>query len=125
MHELSIAESVLQAVRAEVKQRPGSVPRKVGLRIGQMAAVDEDALRFAFEALTRDTELESLELGIEICPLRCRCPQCGNEFVVQNYESQCVRCGNTETQCVGGDELDLAYVEVEENEPSAAAAKSS
>ena len=125
MHEMGIAYSVLAAVRTEAKRRPGQTPCKVGVRIGELAALDPEALRFCFEAITRDTELQSLELEIEICPFRFRCLACGHEFVVQNYDSQCPQCADMKTECIGGQELDLAYLEVEDHEPSAAGTKNS
>jgi hydrogenase nickel incorporation protein HypA/HybF len=103
---------------------PGAYPCKVGVRIGEMAAIDQDALRFCFEAIIIGTDLESLELGIEVCPRRHRCQLCGREFIVRDYDSRCPQCASLETTCISGDELELAYLEVEEYGPSAVAAKS-
>lgn len=119
MHEMGIANSVLLAVRTEAARYPGSVPCKVGVRIGELAAIDADALRFCFDALIKDTDMESLTLEIEICPRRHRCRACGHEFIVRDYESRCPCGSECESECIGGDELDLAYIEVEEHEASA------
>ena len=124
MHEQGIANSVLEAVRTEMGLHPGTYPCKVGVRIGEMAAVDPESLRFCFEAIVRETDLESLELGIEFCPRRHRCLLCGNEFVVHDYDSHCPRCATLETTCISGDELELAYLEVEEYGSSTAGKKS-
>ena len=123
MHEMGIANSVLEAVRTEVALHPGTYPCKVGVRIGEMAAIDQDALRFCFEAIIQDTDLASLELAIEFCPRRHRCQVCGREFVVRDYDSRCPQCASLETTCTSGDELELAYLEVEEYEPSTVGAK--
>ena len=125
MHELGIANSVLEAVRVEMGLHPGTYPCKVGVRIGEMAAIDQEALRFCFEAIIQDTDLASLELGIEVCPRRHRCQVCGRDFVVRDYDSRCPQCASLETTCISGDELELAYLEVEEYGPSAVGAKSS
>ena len=125
MHEMGIANSVLTAVRAEAARYPGCVPQKVGLRIGELVAIDADALRFCFEALIKDTDLESLALEIEISPRRHRCRSCGQEFIVRNYEWRCSCGSQIESECISGDELDLAYIEVEDHEPSGVGEKSS
>jgi hydrogenase nickel incorporation protein HypA/HybF len=125
MHEMGIANSVLDAVRTEMTRYPGSYPCKVGVRIGEMAAIDQDALRFCFEAMVLETDLASLELGIEVCPRRHRCQVCAREFVVRDYDSRCPQCASLETACISGDELELAYLEVEEYEPGTVGAKSS
>ena len=125
MHEVNIAEAVLKAVQTEAMRHPGSLPRKVGVRVGELAAVDPEALRFCFEAIIRGTDLESLLLEVEVCPLRHRCQNCGQEFVVRDYDFSCPQCGREGGVCISGDELDLAYLEVEEYEPSAAGTESS
>jgi len=114
MHELGIANSVLQAVEKEVARHAGTRPCKVGLRIGELAAVDQDSLRFCFEAITRGTELESLQLEIELCPRRHRCGICAREFTIEDYNFRCPQCASLETECISGDELELAFLEVEE-----------
>jgi hydrogenase nickel incorporation protein HypA/HybF len=124
MHELSIAQSVLAAVRAEAGRRPGARVCKVGLRVGELAGLDPESLRFGFEVLVRETDFAGLQLEIEKCPRRQRCPQCGNEFVVRDYQITCPGCGAVRTECIGGDELEIAYLEIEaealkaENSPS-------
>jgi hydrogenase nickel incorporation protein HypA/HybF len=115
MHEMGIANSVLEAVRGEAARHPGSYPCRVGVRIGELAAVDPSALEFCFDALTRETDLESLHLEIEICPRRHRCLDCAAEFDVKGYDFECPRCRSLRSECLSGDELELAYLEVEEN----------
>ena len=124
MHEMGIANSVLDAVRAEMSRYPGSYPCKVGIRIGEMAAIDQDALRFCFEAMILETDMASLELAIEFCPRRHHCLECENEFVVHDYDSSCPQCKSLATKCISGDELGLAYLEVEEYGASTVGAKS-
>jgi hydrogenase nickel incorporation protein HypA/HybF len=119
MHELGIAQSVLEGVKAEAAKR-SSKPVKVGLRIGELSAIDPDALRFSFEALIAETELQRLELEIQVCPRRHRCLECGTEFDVKDFIFDCPQCGTNQSECIGGDELQLAYVELEEYEPSTA-----
>ena len=121
---MGIANSVLEAVRTEMGLHPGTYPCKVGVRIGEMAAIDQDALRFCFEAIIQETDLASLELGIELCPRRHRCQVCGDDFIVRDYDSRCPQCATFETTCISGDELELAYLEVEEYGASTAGAKS-
>ncbi len=114
MHELGIANSVLEAVKKETARHPGTRPCKVGIRVGELAAIDQESLRFCFEAITRETEYESLGLDIEVCPRRHRCSNCGHEFVVVEYNFRCPRCASLETVHMSGDELELAFLEVEE-----------
>jgi hydrogenase nickel incorporation protein HypA/HybF len=122
MHEMAIASSVLEAVRSEARRFPGAHICKVGVRIGELAGVDPDAMSFCFEALVRDTELEPLALAIEYCPRRHRCRTCGCPFLVAGEDSLCPACGASESEFIGGDELELAYLEVDEDGARAAGA---
>jgi len=125
MHEMGIANSILDGVAAELRRRPGSRALKVGVRVGELAGVDPDALSFAFQALTLDTPLAGLTLDIEYRAPRSRCRDCGREFEVRNFELMCPGCGGTNAECISGDEMEFAYLEVEEDEPCAAGRKSS
>jgi hydrogenase nickel incorporation protein HypA/HybF len=120
LHELSIAQSVIEAVQAEAARHPGSKPLRVGVRIGELAAVDPDALQFGFEALTRETQLDGLQLEIQFCPRRHGCLDCGSEFDVKDFDFRCPKCQSTRNECVSGDQLEMAYLDLEEHEPSPA-----
>ena len=70
MHEIGSAASVLDVVRKEVAARPGTRAIIVGLRIGDLAGVDPESLRFGFDALVKDSDLDPLELQVEYLPSR-------------------------------------------------------
>jgi len=120
MHEIGIANSILEAVREEMKLHADGIARRVSVRIGELAAVDPDALRFSFEVMTRGTELESLELEIELRPRVHYCQRCDFEFAVKEFACRCPLCGNEQTQCTGGQELELAHLELEVHAASSA-----
>ena len=120
MHELGIANSILEATLSEMELYVTARPIQVTVRIGVLAAVDPDALQFCFDALTRDTEFSALKLKIEICPRKHRCPACGAEFTVENYDFRCASCGEANTEFISGDQLELVSLEMEGYESSAA-----
>ena len=113
MHELSIADAILDAVRKEAENHPGAHIAKVGVRIGALSGVVPDALSFGFECLVKGTDLEPLALVIEPVPRRQRCPSCESVFEVREDNLACPQCGSRDTLFAGGDEMDLAYLEVE------------
>ena len=113
MHELSIAESILDAVRQELTRHPGGRPIRAGLRIGELSGVDADSLSFCFEAVVKGTEWETLQLDIRACLQRRLCEECANEFAVVDYDAICPKCSSDKTKLISGDELDFDYLEVE------------
>ncbi len=110
---MSIAASVLEAVRKESARRAARV-LAVGVKIGPLAGVDAESLRFCFDALVLGTELAPLALEIEALPWRNRCRRCGLAFAVEEYRTACPECGSGETDFAGGNELEFAYMEIEE-----------
>jgi hydrogenase nickel incorporation protein HypA/HybF len=114
MHELGIAQAILDRVAVEVKRHPGTRPIAVGVLIGEVSGVDNEALAFGFEALVKDTEWERLMLKIESRSRLHRCPACAREFHVTRFDTACPDCGNAATVMLNGDELDIAYIEVED-----------
>ena len=114
MHEMAIATSVLEAAESEVLRHPGARLIKVGVRIGEWSGVEPESLRFCFECLVAGEEPSPPALEIEVCPRHNRCPACGGEFRVENYNTSCPACGNIDTRAVCGDELELAFLELEE-----------
>jgi hydrogenase nickel incorporation protein HypA/HybF len=113
MHELGIATSILECVQAEAQRHPDGRITKVGVKIGELSGVDRDALQFGFEVLVKDTEWEPLVLDLEYIPRVQRCSKCAYEFRMADFDPHCPLCGESSTQCISGEELDIAYMEVD------------
>lgn len=114
MHELSIAAAILDQLEDELAKRPGSKFTKVGLRIGDLAGIDRDCLTFGFESLVKDTHWEPLAVEIETIRRRQRCPKCGHEFEAEHWATACPKCEEVATVTIAGEELQIAYIEVDE-----------
>ncbi len=116
MHELALAESIVDAVRTELERYPGAIPIRVGVRIGVMAAVDLDALRFGFDIAVRESGFPRLRLDARIIPGQVTCLACGVETPAESTVFDCPRCGSAQTMLSGSDELDLDALEVERDD---------
>jgi hydrogenase nickel incorporation protein HypA/HybF len=113
MHELALAESILDAVGRELEAYPGAVPIRVGLKVGALAAVDVDALRFCFEIALRGSAWPRLKLDAKVVPGEVHCLACGYRMSSESTVLDCERCGSAQTVMHGSDELDLTCLEVE------------
>ena len=58
MHEMGIANSILEAAQREAQLYPAQRPARVGVVIGEYAGVDTESLRFCFETLANGLELD-------------------------------------------------------------------
>jgi Zn finger protein HypA/HybF involved in hydrogenase expression len=56
MHEMGIANSILEAADAEALRYPGHRAAKIGVVIGEYAGVDTESLKFCFEVLAKERE---------------------------------------------------------------------
>jgi len=113
MHELAIAETIYRTVREAMDHEGYRTVHRVGLRIGALTDVVPESLNFGFDAITRGTRLESTRLEIESVPIRGQCNGCGEEFAVERFEFVCPRCGGRDNRLAQGDELEIAYLEVD------------
>jgi hydrogenase nickel incorporation protein HypA/HybF len=113
VHELGIAQSIVDSVSEEARAHGGGRVTRVGLRIGELSGVNADALRFSFQITVQETDLAGAELDIEEIPLGFCCQGCAREFRAVNYETACPACGSSDTRAVRGDELQIAYLEME------------
>ena len=75
--------------------------------------VIDEALEFAFEALTEGTMCESAELDVIKVSPRSVCFECGEEFDHDRFHRICPACGSYETQLLQGRELSIESIEVE------------
>jgi len=119
MHEMSIAQSLLELVRQEMDKNNVSRLLKVKVCCGRLNAVVPDALHLAFEALTRQTDLEGAELEIEEIPLILACGHCGQTFDPGDgdtvfFHFPCPACGEDIGHSVQqGRELHIDFIEAE------------
>ena len=65
MHELSIAQGVLEEVRRHLPQGSPLSVRTVRVRLGEEAGIAPEALTFCFELVSRGTPAEGAALKIE------------------------------------------------------------
>ncbi|HUL44760.1 MAG TPA: hydrogenase maturation nickel metallochaperone HypA [Bacteroidota bacterium] len=112
MHELSIAQSILQIVQKHIPSGAGGRLRSVTVRIGEDAGVVPDSLEFSFEVLTRSTELEHARLHIEKVPLVISCKKCGDASTVEFPFFFCPRCNSRDVEIIAGDELQVVSIEL-------------
>ena len=112
MHELSLCRAIIERLQQGAEQHGYSRVTGVRLEIGPFAAVDEAALRFAFDVATHHTLAAGawLEVSRPIATARCRA--CGKEGEMSQRFDPCPHCGSHDRQLLSGEELRLLDLEV-------------
>ena len=113
MHEMSLAENVLELILESAREQHFTRVKTITLEIGQLAAVEADALRFCFEAVTRDSLAENAELIIvEIIGVG-HCRACGATVTMPEKYGFCTNCDSPQLDIVSGDEMRVKELTVE------------
>ena len=113
MHEMSIAQSLIEIIKDEMVKHDAKVLRSVRLNIGQMSAIVPDSLSFCFQVITEGTELAGAEIRMDVIPLTGFCRECKKDFEIIDYEFSCSHCGSTEIEATGGQDLSIVEMEVD------------
>ncbi|MBL0174949.1 MAG: hydrogenase maturation nickel metallochaperone HypA [Ignavibacteria bacterium] len=114
MHELSIAESIVDIIRQYVPDPVLTPVRGVRVKIGAQSGVSPDALSFAFSAITIDTHLEHVALRIEEVPFRLRCEACHKVSDSADGIAICPECGSYSTTVLSGMEMLVSDIDVDD-----------
>jgi len=114
MHELSIAQSILDIVREEMQVHGIRRLLAVRLAVGELSAVVPDSLHFCWGMVSEGTAAEGSRLVIEQIPVRARCGACGLDFEVRDFRFVCPVCEGKEIDLLSGRELVIQDLEVED-----------
>ena len=113
MHEMSLCEGVLQVLESESAKQGFSRVKQVWLEIGELSGVEIDAMRFCYDAVTRDSLAQDSTLNIINIPGLAWCMQCSRSVAVKQRFDECPDCGSYQLQVTTGDEMRIKELEVE------------
>ena len=114
MHELSIAQNILDILKQNVPEQELSKVRIIKLKIGEFAGIVTDSLEFCFEAVTAETSLNGVKLDIESIKVEATCKSCKQVFEVQNNVFKCPFCNGVNIEITSGTELQVVEFELED-----------
>lgn len=112
MHEFAITQSILQIAMDEARRVGASQIKLIRLKVGAMSQVVPSAVQYYLDLLTPGTVAEGVQLEAVTVPVGATCTQCGESFLVENYDLTCPRCSGT-GKITQGRELSVESLEVE------------
>lgn len=113
MHEMSIAQSLIEILREEMTRHGAKNLRSVRLHIGRLAAIVPESLSFCFQVMTAGTDMEGAKLVMETIPLEAFCKVCKKTFFIENYAFRCPSCGAKDIDTLRGQDLSIVDMEVD------------
>jgi hydrogenase nickel incorporation protein HypA/HybF len=117
MHEMGIALQIIEIASASIP--PSETPiqvEKVNLKVGKMAAIVSDSLRFCFDIAAKDSLLSGAVLHIEEVPVRARCKECDAEWTIHEAVFKCRQCSSGQLDIISGRELNIESIEIADEE---------
>lgn len=113
MHELAIAQSIVEAIETRAIECNARRVQGVRLQIGEASGIVTDSLTFCFEMLASlNPLLAGAQLLIDITPHRAKCRNCAKEFTITNFVAQCPACERWDAEVISGTELQILEMEI-------------
>jgi hydrogenase nickel incorporation protein HypA/HybF len=113
VHELSVAGAVLETVERHADGRPVTA---VSLRVGRLRQVVPESLQFYWGIVVRGTPHELARLELEEVAAQLACSECRHRWEPELPVFRCARCGSSSVEVSAGAELEVEYIDVEEQE---------
>lgn len=117
MHELAVAQALVEQVDAVIDQHGATQASRVRVRIGPLAGIVPELLASAFPLAAAGSRMEHAKLDLVDAPIRVRCQACSAETEAAMNRLICGACGDWHTRIVSGDELLLESVELVTDTP--------
>lgn len=115
MHELSLMQSIFEIVKSAMDEHELDRVNLVRIKVGELTAVEESSMQFAFDVLKQDTGLKNARMEMIYVPGEAYCPTCDLRYPMQGYRVTCPTCGKG-GRIVAGKELFVDSLEVDDNE---------
>jgi hydrogenase nickel incorporation protein HypA/HybF len=113
MHEMGIALQIIEIATDSIPPDAGDVRvEKINLKIGKLAAVVPDSLRFCFDVAVKDSPLEGAKLFIQTLPVVARCRDCDAQWTINGPAFVCENCSSGSLEILSGRELDIESIEI-------------
>jgi hydrogenase nickel incorporation protein HypA/HybF len=115
MHELSIAQEVVDLAGEHLLRSGAARAVSVTLRVGALSGVVAPALQTAFRAAAAGSPVDGARLVIEEVPAAVFCDVCNEERELESVQSRrCPVCQTPANEIIRGADLELAAIEVED-----------
>lgn len=113
MHEISIAQNLLDLIDETVKKHNGKAVSRVTIKIGKLSSVEPPLLQTAFDALKGKTVAENANLIIHIQEIVAICNTCNRVFTLNGFDLQCPQCKSSDIDIVEGRDMVLESLDIE------------
>ena len=113
MHELPIAQSILEISLRHAQQAGATRITDLHLVIGKLSYVVDDSIQFYWDMIAKDTIAEGAHLHFQRITPEFLCLDCSHRYSPDGETLACPHCQSTRVKVAAGDEFRLESIEVE------------
>ena len=114
MHEVSIAQSIVDTLEAELEEEQFSTVREIHVKIGVLSSVEHKLLEHVFKFVIEGGPFSNCSLYTELVEVLAKCEECNTNFKVENYHFVCPECNTPSSTIIEGNELTIYKIIMEE-----------
>ncbi len=114
MHEMSVAQNILEIVREHVSAEEEYKIKTIRLKIGELAGIVPDSLLFCFDAVKNGSSLHNASLDVEYVSITAQCKHCGKTSPLDYGVFFCPACSNADITLLTGNELNIVEIELDD-----------
>lgn len=113
MHEMSIAQSIIDIAKDYAVKENARQVSELDLSIGTLSGIEFESLEFALDVCKKGTIIQNANIIISKIIAKAKCIDCNSEFEVVNLFDACPNCKSYSTQLICGKEMQVKSLVIE------------
>jgi hydrogenase nickel incorporation protein HypA/HybF len=113
MHELSAIQTILTKALRQASDSQASRIKSLQLVIGEIAELDQDAIKKYWEEISPGTLAEQAQLHFHLVRAELQCMACFEKYHPVDGKIRCPYCGSYGAKVLSGEEFYLESLELE------------
>lgn len=113
MREIDAAQSILMQALLKARESGATRIKSIKLAIGEIAELDQSAIRVHWEQMSQGTPAERAQLHFRLITAEVQCMACFEKYHPHDGKIHCPYCGSYGAKILSGEEFYFESLELE------------
>lgn len=113
MHELPVAQSLLEISLRHAEQAKASRILRLNITIGQLSTIVDDSVQFYWDLIAEGTLAQNATLVFNRVPARLECQECQTVYSLGENDFRCPACHSDQVTLLSGTEFSIDSIDIE------------